>query len=201
MGSPRKDGNTDLLLDAFLRGVKDGGGEFEKVSIADLDIFFCRECLACEASGECVILDDTQMVYGKLFEADKIVIASPSFFYGFPAQAKALIDRCQYLWARKHLLNPTRSPPDSCAERYERNSRVPCQKEAFALLLGATSGDDLFYGQLKTIRYFLEPLEALLTGSLFFRKIEKRGDITRHPTALDESYQAGRKFLDTNYNL
>ena len=194
MGSPRKGGNTDLLLGAFLRGVNDGGGEFEKVSISDLDISPCRECLACEASGECIIQDDTQPVYSKLLKADKIVLASPSFFYGFPAQFKALIDRCQYLWARKYILNSTEPSRDFAAARYERNTRPRSQREAFAMLLGATGGNDLFDGQIKTIRYFLEPLDASLTGSLLFRKIEKKGDISRHPTALDEAFREGMKF-------
>ena len=194
MGSPRKGGNTDLLLDAFLRGVEDGGGEFEKVSISDLNISSCRECLVCEDIGDCVIPDDMHPVYSKLLKSDKIVIASPSFFYGFPAQLKALIDRCQALWARKHILDPVPSVSGSGEERYKRNIRTTDQKEAFVLLLGATGGKDLFDGQLKTIRYFLEPLDASLTGSLLFRKIEKQGDILRHPTALDEAYRAGRKF-------
>ena len=188
MGSPRKGGNTDLLLDSFLRGVKEGGGEYEKLSISDLDISPCRECLTCEETGECVIPDDTQTIYRKLLKVDKIVLASPSFFYGFPAQIKALIDRCQFLWARKHILNWDPAEISS----FHPNS-LP-QKEAFAILLGATGGNNLFTGQLNTIRYFLEPLNAQLIGSLLFRKIEKGGDILRHPSALDEAYQAGRKF-------
>ena len=194
MGSPGKGGNTDLLLDAFLRGVNEGGGEFEKFSISDLDISPCRECLACEATGECVIQDDMQSIYRKLLKADKIVLASPSFFYGFPAQAKALIDRCQALWARKHILNRHPALLRSVGGLLKPDSKHT--KPAFAMLLGATGGKNLFAGQLNTIRYFLEPLEASLTGSLFFRKIEKKGDISRHPTALDEAYRAGSKFSD-----
>jgi len=190
MGSPRKGGNTDLLLNSFLRGVKEGGGEYEKLSISDLLISSCRECLDCEETGECVIQDDMQPVYGKLLKADKIVLASPNFFYGFPAQMKALIDRGQALWSRKHILHRTSDAADYPGK--------PLPKEAFALLVGATAGKNLFAGQLNTIRYFLEPLKAALTRSLLFRKIEKKGDISRHPTALDEAYQAGSKFADIN---
>ncbi|MEA1928074.1 MAG: flavodoxin family protein [Candidatus Auribacterota bacterium] len=183
MGSPRKEGNTELILNAFLRGVEEGGGDFEKVLISDLEISPCRECLVCEATGECVILDDATPIYRRLLAADKIVIASPSFFYGFPAQLKALIDRCQFLWARRHIL---KQDPGSSS------------KEAFVLLLGATGGKDLFDGQLQTIRYFLEPLNTRLVGSLLYRKIEKQGDIRRHPTALDEAYHEGIKFQTSN---
>lgn len=201
MGSPRKGGNTDLLLNAFLRGVGEGGGEFEKISIRDLDISPCRECLSCEETGECVVHDDMRLIYPKLLAADKIVIAAPNFFYGFPAQIKALIDRCQAFWARKHILNPLPAAPGSGEGRFQIGPRKQLQKEAFVLLLGATGGNDLFAGQLKTIRYFLEPLDASLTGSLLFRKIEKKGDILRRPTALDDAYRAGIKFADTEHNL
>lgn len=201
MGSPRERGNTDLLLDAFLRGVKDGGGEFEKVSISDLDISPCRECLACEEIGECIITDDMQPIYRKLLKADKIVIAAPSFFYGFPAQIKAFIDRCQALWARKHILNQAQAQPGSGPGSFEHTPGKQIQREAFALLLGATGGKDLFSGQLKTIQYLLEPLGASLVGSLLFRQIEKKGDILRHPTALDDAYREGIKFADPDRKL
>ncbi len=191
MGSPRRGGNTDLLLDAFLQGVGEGGGEFIKIMIGDLSISPCQGCLACEETGECIIKDDMRPIYAKLLAADKIVIAAPNYFYGLPAQCKALIDRCQALWARKHILN---SAPVALSPGQPT-------KEAFALLLGATGGKELFAGQLKTIRYFLEPMDASLTGSLLFRKIEKKEDILRHPTALDEAYRAGIKFPDTNHNM
>ncbi len=179
MASPRKGGNSDLLLDEFLRGVEEGGGEFEKLSVGDLKISPCREILACEKDGECVIKDEMDSVYQKLLEAEKIVIASPIFFYGFPAHFKALIDRCQVLWVRKHLLGiePANSP-----------------KRAFALLLGATKGERLFDGVLLTLRYFLEPLNAGLSGTLLYRKVEKKGDIQNHPTAMKEAYDAGVRF-------
>ena len=55
-----------------------------------------------------VILDDMQKIYPKLLEADVIILASPIFFYGVTAWAKALVDRCQALWSRKYLLkNPS----------------------------------------------------------------------------------------------
>ena len=197
MGSPRRGGNTDLLLDSFLRGVKEGGGEYEKLFISDLDISPCRECLDCEEDGECVISDDMQSVYRKLLKSDKIVLASPSFFYGFPAQMKALIDRGQALWARKHILNRTPKAADSGREGFGDYPGTTRPKEAFTLLLGATGGKNLFAGQLNTLRYFLEPLDAHLTGSLLFRKIEKKGDISSHSTALDEAYREGIKFANT----
>ncbi|GAJ23061.1 unnamed protein product, partial [marine sediment metagenome] len=59
---------------------------------------------ACLEAGRCKIEDDMQMVYRELEDADRIVLASPIQFMGVTAQMKAMIDRCQALWARKYLL-------------------------------------------------------------------------------------------------
>ncbi|MFH1037722.1 MAG: flavodoxin family protein [PVC group bacterium] len=227
MGSPRKGGNSDLLLDAFLGGAGEDGTAYEKISVCDPGISPCTECLACERTGECNIDDGMQTVYPKLLAAGKIVISAPIYFYGLPAQFKALIDRCQALWARKYILNSApaalssveglskpdsklpesglETPPtdnllrlrnsnsaDHVSEKLSDHGQPP--KEAFALLLGATGGRELFAGSLLTIKYFLEPLNVRLTGSLLFRKISRKGDILRHPTALSDAYQAGRVF-------
>ena len=153
MGSPRKGGNCDLLLDEFLRGV--GEGEVEKFFISDLNISPCRECLDCYAAGECVIKDGMEELSPKLLEAERLVLAAPIFFYGLPAQFKALIDRGQVFWARKYLLG---FPPP-------RSTR-----SAFVILTGATGGKKLFNGALLTLTYFLETLGVKLSDRLLLRK-------------------------------
>ena len=56
---------------------------------------------------KCIIKDDMQMIYQKLFEADRIILATPVFFATVSTHAKILIDRCQALWAKKYLLGHT----------------------------------------------------------------------------------------------
>ncbi len=178
MGSPRRGGNSELLLDAFLDGAGEGGAIVEKIPVSELEISPCTECLECEAAGECVIADDMAGVYPKLPAADRIVIASPIFFYGLPAGLKALIDRCQALWYRHK-------------DRGEKGVPV---RPGFALLVGATRGKKLFDGALLTIRYFLQTIPARLAGSLVYREIEEKGEILSRPEALEEARQAGRVF-------
>ena len=179
MGSPRRGGNTELLLDAFLKGAGEGGAEPVKIAACDLDISPCLECLDCEETGECVIRDGMEKVYRRLHEADRIVIASPIFFYGLPAQLKALIDRGQALWYR---------------QRNDNKEDGKTSRKGFALLLGATRGKELFAGSLLTIRYFLKAVPARLEGSLLYRRIEDKGEILAHPAKLDEARRAGRDF-------
>jgi len=82
MGSPRRQSNTEILLDRALAGAKETGAEVEKVVVSGLKAYPCMEIYACLKDGKCVIKDDMQWLYGKLLETDHIVFASPIFFYG-----------------------------------------------------------------------------------------------------------------------
>ncbi|MBY9018173.1 MAG: flavodoxin family protein [Candidatus Lokiarchaeota archaeon] len=91
--SPRKKGNTVILLEEMLRGAAENGAEIELFSISGKDIRGCDGCYSCIAKGECHIQDDMQPLYEKLIAADGIVFGSPIHFYGMTAQAKAIMDR------------------------------------------------------------------------------------------------------------
>jgi multimeric flavodoxin WrbA len=102
-GSPRKGGNSDLLLQRALEGAESAGAEVASLRAADLDMGGCLECGGCDETGECVVDDDMQKVYPRLDRADAIILATPVFFYAPPAQLKAIIDRAQAPWNRRRL--------------------------------------------------------------------------------------------------
>ena len=104
-GSPRRGGNTDLLLDKVIRGATSKGAEVKTIILNQLKIAPCQHCDSCLEAGNCKVMDDMQMIYRELEEADRIVLASPIHFMGVTAQMKLMIDRCQALWARKYVLN------------------------------------------------------------------------------------------------
>ena len=97
-GSPRKDGNSDILCNEFMRGAIESGNEVEKIRVAEKKIGFCTGCYACRNTGVCAIKDDMDEVMQKLIDADVIVLASPVYFYSIDAQLKALIDRTVCRW-------------------------------------------------------------------------------------------------------
>ncbi len=103
-GSPRRGGNTDLLLAEVIRGAASRGAEVKTIILNDLDFIACQHCDACLKQGKCKYQDDMQMIYRELEQADRIVLASPIHFMGVTAQMKVMIDRCQALWVRKYLL-------------------------------------------------------------------------------------------------
>ena len=97
-GSPRKNGNSDILCDEFARGAADAGHEVEKIRIAEKKIGYCHACYACRGTGVCAIKDDMAEIMQKMIDCDVMVLASPVYFYSIDAQLKAVIDRSVARW-------------------------------------------------------------------------------------------------------
>ena len=178
MGSPRIGGNTDLLLDEALRGAQNEGAEVEKIIVDKLKISPCKEYNACLRDGNCVIRDDMDDIYPRLLDADVVIVASPMFFYGLTSQVKALIDRCQALWARRYVLK--QGPPDSG------------RKGAF-IAVGATRGKKLFDGSILTVKYFCQAIGVEYADELLVWGVDRKGEIKKHPTALADAFELGRR--------
>ncbi|MDR9459690.1 MAG: flavodoxin family protein [Dehalococcoidia bacterium] len=176
MGSPRIKGNTDLLLDEALMGARSQGAYIEKIIVDELEIAPCHENYGCLVDGNCVIRDDMDSIYPKLLEADVVIIASPIFFYGLTSQVKALIDRCQALWARKYVLK--QDPPDTG------------RKGAF-IAVGATKGKKLFDGSILTVKYFFQAIGVEYGEELLIPGVDKQGEIMDHTTALTDAFGLG----------
>ena len=182
-GSPRRGGNTDTLLEETLKGTEKEGAEVERLHLTDFTITPCKECHGCDQTGECVILDDMQKIYPKLLDADVIILASPIFFYGISAWAKAFVDRCQALWSRKYLVKDR-----SLGKEGKR-------RKGFFISVGATKGARVFEGAILTAKYFFDVFNAEYLGELVFRGIDAKGDILKHPEALQQAFEAGRKLV------
>jgi multimeric flavodoxin WrbA len=93
VGSPRRGGNTDILVDEILKGAKKAGAAVEKVMLSGLAINPCKACYACRADGECVQKDDMTDLYKKMQASDVWVIGTPVYWWGPSAQLKAFVDR------------------------------------------------------------------------------------------------------------
>jgi len=180
MGSPRRQSNTDILLDKALEGAKEAGAEVEKVLVSKLKISPCLEIYACLKDGNCAIKDDMELLYKKLIEADHIVFASPIFFYGITSQAKAIIDRCQALWVRKHVL------------KVGGDDRV---RRGLFISVGATRGERLFDGAVLTVKYFFDAVDVKYSGDLLVRGIDDKAQIEERPTALQDAFRHGQELV------
>ena len=181
MGSPRSQGNTELLLDKALEGVREAGAEIEKVFVSKLKISPCLEIHACLEDGNCAIKDDMQLLYKKLLKADHVVFASPIFFYGITSQAKAIVDRCQALWVRRYVLG---------MEKEDKRER-----RGVFVSVGATQGEKLFDGAVLTVKYFFDAIGVKYAGDLLVRGVDDKGQIEERPTALQDAFRLGQELV------
>jgi multimeric flavodoxin WrbA len=183
--SPRLKGNSDLLLRQALAGAESAGAEIEYISLRDLDIAPCIECNSCYKKGACVVEDDYQMLSSKMLEADRLIFATPIFFMAVCAQAKALIDRCQCLWAHKYVLKKPLQTAGS-------------DRRAMVIAVGGTKSKKMFDSIRLTAKYFLDVLEMNYAANLFVNKIDEPGRIKQHPSAMNEAYRLGRELVSTD---
>lgn len=102
-GSPRKNGNTELLMREVLKAAETEGCKTELFCISERQVSPCDACYTCFETGCCRIQDDMQDLYDMLDRADAIVFGSPVYFGSVTAQAKAIMDRMFVLLGRRAL--------------------------------------------------------------------------------------------------
>lgn len=106
LGSPRKGGNTEILLDVAVEKAQKNGVLIDKISLRDKSIAPCDACLGCIKTGKCVIEDDAQEIYDKMVESDGIIWATPVYFWSMTSHTKTLMDRTYALgFPRLQLVN------------------------------------------------------------------------------------------------
>ena len=186
--SPRIGGNTETLLDAFLEGAESAGAVVEKKQLVKADIHPCMGCEKCFETGDCQFSDDAPALYEPLLKADVVVLATPVYFYSTTTFAKLLIDRCQALWARKHVLK---------RKDYSLGGR------GVLISAGGTKGKSLFEGVRLSTKYFLETLGKELAACIYFRGVNDKKEIQNNVEAVNEAQALGKKiatepdFIDT----
>ena len=97
VGSPRKNGNTEILTGHTLQAIAEEGLETELISLAGLDIRPCNACMVCREEERCPIDDDLMPLYARLKAADAIVLASPVYFSSATSLLKAFMERAGYI--------------------------------------------------------------------------------------------------------
>jgi multimeric flavodoxin WrbA len=180
LGSPRKKGNTDLLVERIAKGIANAGGSVETVRLEGRDIHPCIGCGGCEKEGRCVILDDMQQMYDKIDHADRIVIASPIYFYSVTAQTKAFIDRCQAMWSRKYILS-------------RRRPATGIEKKGYLVSVAATKGERVFESAILTVKYAFDAMDFEYGGEFVVRGVDSKGAILAMPDVLAQAEEFGRK--------
>lgn len=167
-GSPRKNGNTDRLVKAFVDGASIDN-DVEVISVTDYKVNPCIGCNSCftRDNNLCFQNDDMIAIYKKLSEADTIIVTSPVYFYGISAQLKAIVDR---------LHTPLRNS--------FHISKIGL------ILVGAVELPELFDAiitQYKLVCNFFNLQDA---GKVLVRGAKDKGDVSQ--SCLEEAYDFGK---------
>lgn len=167
-GSPRKNGNTDLLVKAFVEGAE-LHHDVKVFAVSDMKVNPCIGCNSCfkREDGSCFQQDDMLKVYERLMETEILVIASPVYFYGISSQLKAVVDRFH-------------TPM--------RNS-FPVRKMAL-ILAGAAELPGLFDPILLQYKMTLDFFGVEDGGHVLVRGVKEKGDV-RNTDKLDEARELG----------
>ena len=167
-GSPRKNGNSDILCDEFARGAAEAGNHVEKIRVSEKNIGFCRACYACRGTGVCAIKDDMAEVLRKMIDADVLVLASPVYFYSIDAQLKALIDRTVARWLEVK------------------------NKEFYYIVTAADSGKEAAETTLACFRGYADCVDgAIEKGVIYGMGVYEKGKV-KDTAAMKEAYEMGR---------
>jgi len=167
-GSPRKDGNTDMLVTAFKDGAESAGKNVTVFRVADMNIGGCTGCEVCSMQrGVCVQRDDMPPVLDAVKAADALVLASPIYFFSVTAQLKLAIDR---LYAIHREKDAKRCALLTC-----------CGDEA----------EDTADGAAVMFRAWMKYANWEDAGVIVAVDVHEKGEITGHK-ALDEAKELGR---------
>ena len=164
--------------------MEDSGYSVETIYLNNLDIKPCQNCGGCNDAGECIIIDDMEKIYDEIRNADRIILASPIFFFALSAQAKAMIDRCQSFWCEKYLL---KKPID--ARKFGR-------KGLLIMVGGMKKEIGTQCGEV-CAKAFFRTISVPEHNSIHYLGIDSKGDILKHPDALNDAYEAGKKLVDS----
>lgn len=179
-GSPRRRGNTDMLLDRVLEGSKSKGAEIEKIILNKLKFVPCQECEDIKDDGTCIIEDDMRLVYEKIRNSDALILASPIFFGSLSAQTKMMIDRFQCLWRAKYML--------------KRDIGYKKIKGVF-VSVEASDRQDFFNNAKAIVKNLFSVINVDYSEELLCTNIDDMGSILKHPGCMERAFQLGRNIV------
>ena len=176
VGSPRRKGNTHILVSRILNGATEEGAEAELVFLGDLRILECDGCHACWTGRGCSKDDDMMELYPKIAQSDALVFGTPVYWYGPTALMKGFVDRFVYF----------NCPENRAKVRGKRAAiAVPFEEER------VQAADLVVAFFERSLKY----LEVELMGKVLVPGVTGRGDILERAERLAEGYELGRRLV------
>lgn len=179
VGSPRKNGNTDVLVQQVLDGAAEAGADVEKFYLNEMDIKGCQGCAYCRTVEDCKLKDDMEKAYDALRNADGFVFGSPIYFFQFTGQMRQFLDR----WYA--LVNPDFTP------------RIDAGKKA--VLVGAHGNPELgaFKGVFDEFSNILQTFFNMdVKDTLVDIGHHAPGEVKENAALMEEAKNAGLKLFE-----
>ena len=171
VGSPRKNGNTELLTTHTLKAIAEEGLDTELIRLAGLEIKPCNACMVCRKEERCPIVDDLFPIYLKMKEADAIILASPVYYGSATALIKALMERTGYI------------------SRW--NGEPFSGKVGGSLVVARRAGKNFTFAQLT---YWFQILGFFIPGSTYWNVAfgREKGEVERDEEGLKTAWNFGK---------
>lgn len=169
--SLRKNANSEILAQEFVRGAKETGHEVEKVSLQGREIKFCIGCLACQSTKRCVLHDSVSDILEKMKTADIIVFATPIYFYEMTGQMKTLLDRTNPLFPSPYNF-----------------------RDIYFIATAADDNESALDGAVKGLQGWIDCFDkAQLKGIVYGTGLNNGGEALQVHGLLKHAYQMGRQ--------
>ncbi len=180
MGSPRRNKNTEKLLDNLLLGIDKEEFEIKKIILRDLDIQACTGCDHCGRTSKCVFNDSMTEIYEAFDNSDFVIFSAPLYFNSINGLSKNVVDRCQRYWSIKYTLG----------QNYKRNED---RKGMFLSVGGAPYTHEQFNGALPIMDFFFKALNVEYTGNYLVSNTDK--------IAIDDNIAVKNEILQIGENI
>ena len=177
VGSPRKNGNTHILVRKIAEGAKAKGATVEELFLGDLSIKECDGCHRCWKDGLCSKKDDMCGIYLKVAESDAIIFGTPVYWYGPTGLMKLFIDRFVYFNSPANR-GKIKGKSAVIAVPFEEENRQTARPVV-----------EFFK---KSLAY----LEMKLVGQILIPAVSEKGDILQKPELLARAYKLGQALAD-----
>lgn len=177
VGSPRKGGNTEILVSRIAEGARAGGAQVEIIHLGDLHIHECDGCHACWRGRPCSKEDDMRGLYPKIAAGDAIVFGTPVYWYGPTALMKAFIDRFVYF-------------------NGEANRPMVRGKRAAVAVVLEEASESTWRPVVEFFEKSLAYLEMELGETIVVPGVGEKGAIHKQPERLEEAYALGEKLAE-----
>ena len=178
VGSPRRQGNTETLVDEVLRGAQEAGAQTEKVILNELEIAPCQACETCLETWNCAQQDDMVTILAQMQRSQVWVLGTPVYWWGPSAQFKLFLDR----WYATDFLPQDRTP--------FKGRRI---------ILVIPMGDGNPATARHTVGMLTDALayvKADLIATILAPGVGDPGEVARHASVMAAARQAGRQAVE-----